>query len=101
MVDDQRRHLDDAVDQRGNRHLLPGRAGADQNTVWTTDSSGNYLSGIIGVVPGNSSALENLETTFRQDLNGDGTIGPPPPPPPTLIESNGATDLSLLAQPQH
>ena len=46
-------------------------------TVWSTDSNGNYLSNIIGAVAGNSSALESLETTFGQDLNGDGHIGVP------------------------
>ena len=51
--------------------------GADQYTVWSTDSNGNYLSNIIGVVSGTSTALESLETTFHQDLNGDGTIGVP------------------------
>ena len=51
-------------------------AGADQYTVWNTDSSGNYLSNPIGVVSGNSCALESLETSFHQDLNGDGVIGP-------------------------
>ena len=30
-----------------------------------------------GGVPGNNVALENFETTFHQDLNGDGTIGVP------------------------
>ena len=49
--------------------------GADQYTVWNTDSSGNYISNAIGVVSGSSTALESLETSFQQDLNGDGTIG--------------------------
>ena len=46
--------------------------GADQYTVWNTDSSGNYVSNAIGVVSGTSTALELLETSFHQDLNGDG-----------------------------
>ena len=50
--------------------------GADQYTVWNTDSSGNYISN-IGAVSGTSSALESLETSFHQDLNGDGVIGVP------------------------
>src|SRR5436190_2207256 len=71
--------------------------GADQYTVWTTDSNGNYNGNLTGgVVSGSSSILINLETTFQQDLNGDGTIGPPPPPPPTVIESKGATDLDQV-----
>ena len=55
---------------------LPGKlTGADQYTVWNTDSNGNYVSDTIGVVSGTSYALESLETSFQQDLNGDGTIG--------------------------
>ena len=46
--------------------------GADQYGVWNTDSSGNYISNISGVVSGSDSMLETLETTFHQDLNGDG-----------------------------
>jgi hypothetical protein len=45
--------------------------------VWSTDSNGNYASNLIGLVPGNSTALESFETLFNQDLNGDGTIGVP------------------------
>ena len=45
--------------------------------MWDTDSSGNYISDLIGVVSGNSTALESLETSFNQDLNGDGVIGVP------------------------
>ncbi len=51
--------------------------GADQYTVWNTDSSGNYVSDTIGIVSGASTALESLETSFHQDLNGDGVIGVP------------------------
>ena len=51
-------------------------AGADQYTVWNTDSSGNYVSNTSAWCPGTAPALESLETSFQQDLNGDGTIGP-------------------------
>ena len=51
--------------------------GADQYTVWNTDSNGNYISSAIGAVSGTSAALESLETSFHQDLNGDGVIGVP------------------------
>ena len=34
-------------------------AGADQYTVWNTDSSGNVTYGVIGAVSGTSTALEN------------------------------------------
>ncbi len=50
--------------------------GADQYTVWNTDSNGNYVSN-IPVVSGTSAALESLEPSFQQDLNGDGVIGLP------------------------
>ena len=51
-------------------------AGTDQYTVWNTDSNGNFVSDTVGVISGSSYALESLETSFQQDLNGDGTIGP-------------------------
>ena len=51
--------------------------GADEYTVWATDSHGNYLSNLIPHVAGNSTALESLETSFQQDLNNDGTTGIP------------------------
>ena len=65
-------------------------------TVWSTDSNGNYLSNLIGAVPGNDATLESLETTFNQDLNNDGHVGPPPPPPPTIIQVDGTTALTLV-----
>ena len=52
-------------------------AGADQYTVWNTDSNGNDTTNTIGTVSGSSTALESLETSFHQDLNGDGVIGVP------------------------
>ena len=51
--------------------------GSDQYTIWNTDNNGNYVSSAIGVVSGSSTALELLETSFHQDLNGDGVIGVP------------------------
>ena len=50
----------------------------------------------MGVVSGTSTALESIETTFQQDLNGDGVIGLPPPPPPIVIESFGSTKLDQV-----
>jgi hypothetical protein len=49
--------------------------GSDQYSVWNTDSSGNYTSLVIGPVSGKSAALESYETSFHQDLNGDGVTG--------------------------
>ena len=51
--------------------------GADQYTVWNTDSNGNYVIEPDRHVSGSSAALESLETSFHQDLNGDGVIGVP------------------------
>jgi 20S proteasome alpha/beta subunit len=67
--------------------------GADNYTVWYTDSSGNYLSSVFASASGTSAALESFETSFQQDLNGDGTIGVPPPPSATVIETAGSTSL--------
>ena len=39
--------------------------GADQYTVWSTDSNGNYLSNLIPAVPGNSIALEVAGDDFQ------------------------------------
>ena len=67
-------------------------AGADQYTVWNTDNNGNYVSNMAGVVSGASYALQSLETSFHQDLNGDGQIGLVT----TVIETQGATDLTQV-----
>ena len=61
--------------------------------IWSTDNNGNYITNLASGISGTSSTLENFETVFQQDLNGDGTIGPPPPPPPTVIEAHGVTAL--------
>ena len=61
-------------------------------TAWSTDSNGNYLSNLIAPVSGTSTALEALETTFNQDLNGDGQIGPPK----VVIQTDGSTALTQV-----
>jgi serralysin len=63
--------------------------GSQYFSIWTTDSNGNYISN-SGSLLGSSTALENLETSFHQDLNGDGVIGPPTG---TVIEADGSTSL--------
>ena len=66
--------------------------GADQYTVWSTDSNGNYIASLTGYsVPG--TALDALEATFHQDLNGDGTIGPVS----MVIQVDGSTSLTEFA----
>ena len=67
--------------------------GADHYGVWDTDASGNFVSGPISNVSGTSAALESIEISFNDDLNGDGTIGVPVPSNATLIESSGTTSL--------
>jgi Tryptophan-rich Synechocystis species C-terminal domain len=69
-------------------------ASAGQYTVWNTDANGDYVSAPIGIVSGSSLALENLEWSFGQDLNGDGTIGPPSSVPSTVIQTDGSTTLA-------
>jgi exo-beta-1,3-glucanase (GH17 family) len=61
----------------------------DQYIVWYTDAIGNYLSSPTGVVPRADPAMENIEVSFHQDLNGDGTVGLAP----TAIESSSVTPL--------
>ena len=61
--------------------------GANEFTVWYTDKSGNYLSN-VGVLSGTSATLESFETSFQQDLNGDGLIGIA-----RVIEAIGSTSL--------
>jgi serralysin len=69
---------------------IPGK---DQYTVWNTDSSGGFVSNGTGgvVVSGSSSAITSLETSFNQDLNGDGVLGASVSS--TVIESFGSTSL--------
>ncbi len=63
-------------------------ASSDLYTIWNTDSSGNVLSASLSSVSGTNTALESIENSFHQDLNGDGTIGTP-----GIIETFGATEL--------
>ena len=67
--------------------------GANEYTVWSTDSNGNYIATIVSVVPGNDGGLELIETTFNQDLNGDGIIGPVQTVIQTDTNSFGSTIL--------
>ena len=69
------------------------KIGADTYTVWNTDANGNITTNALATTSGSSSALEGLETSFHQDLNGDGVIGPPATIPFTPIEFFGATEL--------
>jgi len=65
--------------------------GTSNFTFWTTDSNGNYTSNIVGWVSGTSNTVETLETTFHQDLNGDGVIGVPSSTSPSSV-AGGSTE---------
>jgi hypothetical protein len=63
------------VEQTATKYEVAWKVtGADQYSVWSTDGSGNYL-GTTAVLSGASATLESYETSFHQDLNGDGIIG--------------------------
>ena len=65
---------------------------ADQYVVWNLDNGGNFIGDVTGVVSGANLSLQVLETTFEQDLNSNGHIGPTT----TTIENFGATRLDEL-----
>ncbi|WP_082813694.1 matrixin family metalloprotease [Bradyrhizobium sp. DOA1] len=67
-----------------------------QFSIWTTNSNGNHTSFLTGAVSGTSTTLQNIENTFHQDLNGDGTIGMPAAPSAESLESVGSTSLTKV-----
>ena len=62
----------------------------NQYSIWTLDSNGNYITN-NGALSGTSATIESFETSFHQDLNGDGVIGVPAS---VVIESMGSTSLT-------
>jgi serralysin len=60
-------------------------------SIWSTDSSGNYTGNLYLPGSGSTVTFESFETSFQQDLNGDGVIGVPPSG--TVIEANGSTEV--------
>jgi hypothetical protein len=63
--------------------------------VWDTDANGDYRSSAFGVVSGQSFALEDLEPSFGQDLNGDGWLSS------QLVTTAGSTGVvNLVSQSQ-
>ena len=40
--------------------------GADQFTIWSTDSNGNYIANLVGAVSGSSAALEAFEPSLTK-----------------------------------
>ena len=62
------------AEKTANGYEMAWKTGAGQYTVWNTDNNGNKVSD-IGMVSGSDPALQSLEASFGQDLNGDGIIG--------------------------
>ncbi len=62
-------------------------AATGQYTIWITDSSGNVDYDPSGSLSGSSAALETYETSFHQDLNGDGVIG-------QVVQAGGTLELT-------
>lgn len=86
-----------AAEQTGSGYDVAWKdAGSGQFSIWTVDSNGNFTSFLTGAVSGTSATLENLETTFHQDINGDGTIGAPAAPSSAVVESFGSTTLAVV-----
>jgi hypothetical protein len=93
----------DASDRNGLGSNVASIIGSQDGTYTgmapgvNADSSGNFLSN-IGVVSGGSIALQSLEASFHQDLNGDGRIGLLSSPGasganPATIEANGSISM--------
>ena len=66
------------------------KLGTDTYTVWNTDANGNITTDVNGV-SGTSAALKTLETSFHQDLNGDGVIDSSS----SIIEASGSLTVGL------
>ncbi len=88
-----------AVEQTANGYQLVWKVdGADLFNTWNLDGNGNYQS-YTPVVSGSSAALKSLETSFQQDLNGDGVIGGSATG--VVIEAFGATSLVVADNTYH
>ncbi|MGT2437718.1 Ig-like domain-containing protein [Bradyrhizobium betae] len=64
-------------------------------SVWSTDANGNYTGNLYMPGSGTSAAFQTLETSFQQDLNGDGKIGAGQSASSSVIEAIGATALAV------
>ena len=69
--------------------------GVNEYSVWNTDSNGAYTGAATGALSGASYALQHLKSSFREDLNGDRTIGPTITKPPATSDFNkdGLSDI--------
>ncbi|MCA0304187.1 MAG: hypothetical protein LCH95_17410 [Proteobacteria bacterium] len=81
------------VEAAGAGYTVAWKNGAaDQYTLWTLDGGGAYVANAVGVVSGSSGSIQGLETTFAQDLDGNGTVGVVA----TDIETAGVTTLARV-----
>ena len=62
------------TEQTATGYEVAWKNDAGQYSVWNTDSNGNFIS-TTAAMSASSTALESIETSFHQDLNGDGVIG--------------------------
>jgi hypothetical protein len=76
-----------AVPTAGGYEVAWKYLGSNLYAIWNTDSNGNVIS--YTDYSGSDYGLQAAETTLRQDLNGDGVIGPVQ----TMIEVDGPTSL--------
>jgi hypothetical protein len=79
-------------EQVGGGYVMAWKT-ADQFVIWNHDSNGAFVSNTLGTLSGSSLALQSVETSFHQDLNGDGTVGPHT----SVIEARGSTSLTQVA----
>src|SRR5262249_41212728 len=70
--------------------------GAEDRKSGVKGKNGDYVSSGFDYASRTSAALQSFETSFQEDLNGDGWVGVPPPPSPTMIETRGSTGLGQV-----
>ena len=74
------------AEQTATGYEVAFKNAANQFVVWNVGANGDYTSAATGFLSGTSYALEQLELTFGEDLNGDTHVGPATTP----IGTNGA-----------
>jgi serralysin len=79
------------VEATASGYEVAFKIGADTYTVWNTDANGNVTTNALGTTSGSNTALESLETSFQQDLNGDHIIGIPSPASPSAQVASAAS----------
>ncbi|MFO1079552.1 MAG: matrixin family metalloprotease [Reyranellaceae bacterium] len=86
------------AEQTASGYDIAWRSGtADLYTVWQVGRDGAYIANRLGAVIGADPGLQEFETEFQQDFNGDGTLGIHA----TVIESFGATKLVQVGTTFH